>query len=109
MITNRDNWEEGNPASWVTSPQYQVGSLLQYGCSHKIKISLVLCLYIKIAVFFQLGSPPSIAYEAPTPGSGWANTPGSDAGTPRDSSSAYGSFIIMLYLICFGNLCLFLV
>ncbi|XP_044511668.1 putative transcription elongation factor SPT5 homolog 1 isoform X2 [Mangifera indica] len=45
MSPPRDNWEEGNPASWVTSPQY------------------------------QLDSPPSIAYEAPTPGSGWANTP----------------------------------
>ncbi|KAF2296607.1 hypothetical protein GH714_000539 [Hevea brasiliensis] len=40
------------------------------------------------------GSPPSRAYEAPTPGSGWASTPGgsySDAGTPRDNSSGYGS------------------
>ncbi|KAJ0085327.1 hypothetical protein Patl1_08157 [Pistacia atlantica] len=60
----RDNWEEGNPASWGTSPQYQPGS------------------------------PPSRAYEAPTPGSGWASTPGgnySEAGTPRDSSSAYAN------------------
>lgn len=42
---------------------------------------------------FQPGSPPSRPYEAPTPGSGWASTPGgnySEAGTPRDSSSAYG-------------------
>lgn len=41
----------------------------------------------------QPGSPPSRPYEAPTPGSGWANTPGgnySEAGTPRDNSSAYG-------------------
>ncbi|KAF2610366.1 hypothetical protein F2Q70_00009120, partial [Brassica cretica] len=58
----KDNWEEGNPGSWGTSPNYQPGS------------------------------PPSRAYEAPTPGSGWASTPGgsySDAGTPRDSGSAY--------------------
>ena len=44
--------------------------------------------------FLQPGSPPSRTYEAPTPGSGWANTPGgnySEAGTPRDSSSAYGT------------------
>ncbi|KAK8579903.1 hypothetical protein V6N13_143061 [Hibiscus sabdariffa] len=62
MSPPRDNWEEGNPASWGTSPQYQPGS------------------------------PPSRAYEAPTPGSGWASTPGgsySEAGTPRDSGSAY--------------------
>ncbi|KAA3453572.1 Global transcription factor group A2 isoform 1 [Gossypium australe] len=64
MSPSRDNWEEGNPASWGTSPQYQPGS------------------------------PPSRAYEAPTPGSGWASTPGgsySEAGTPRDSGSAYGN------------------
>ncbi|KAA3485077.1 Global transcription factor group A2 isoform 1 [Gossypium australe] len=62
MSPPRDNWEEGNPASWGTSPQYQPES------------------------------PPSRAYEAPTPGSGWASTPGGsygEAGTPRDSSSAY--------------------
>ncbi|KAF3561786.1 hypothetical protein DY000_02014623 [Brassica cretica] len=60
----RDNWEEGNPGSRGTSPQYQPGSL------------------------------PSRAYEAPTPGSGWASTPGgsySDAGTPRDHGSAYAN------------------
>ncbi|PQP97861.1 putative transcription elongation factor SPT5 homolog 1 isoform X1 [Prunus yedoensis var. nudiflora] len=45
MSPARDNWEDGNPASWSASPQYQPGS------------------------------PPSRAYEAPTPGSGWANTP----------------------------------
>ncbi|KAK1554201.1 hypothetical protein Q3G72_009204 [Acer saccharum] len=64
MSPPRDNWEDGNPASWGTSPQYQPGS------------------------------PPSRAYEAPTPGSGWANTPGgnySEAGTPRDSSSGYAN------------------
>ncbi|KAE8709834.1 putative transcription elongation factor SPT5-like protein 1 [Hibiscus syriacus] len=61
MSPPRDNWEEGNPASWGTSPQYQPGS------------------------------PSSRAYEAPTPGSGWASTPGgcySEAGTPRDSTNA---------------------
>ncbi|KAL6315741.1 hypothetical protein AAG906_007164 [Vitis piasezkii] len=65
MSPPRDNWEEGNPASWVTtSPQYQPGS------------------------------PPSRTYEAPTPGSGWASTPGgnySEAGTPRDSTPAYAN------------------
>ncbi|XVF39134.1 hypothetical protein PTKIN_Ptkin01aG0011300 [Pterospermum kingtungense] len=64
MSPPRDNWEEGNPGSWGTSPQYQPGS------------------------------PPSrVVYEAPTPGSGWASTPGgySEAGTPRDSSSAYAN------------------
>ncbi|KAK6938324.1 KOW protein [Dillenia turbinata] len=62
MSPPRDNWEDGNPGSWGTSPQYQPGS------------------------------PPSRAYEAPTPGSGWANTPSgsySEAGTPRDSG--YGN------------------
>ncbi|KAL0645768.1 hypothetical protein Bca4012_044059 [Brassica carinata] len=64
MSPPRDNWEEGNPGSRGTSPQYQPGS------------------------------PPSRAYEAPTPGSGWASTPGgsySDAGMPRDHSSAYAN------------------
>nr|XP_023877084.1 putative transcription elongation factor SPT5 homolog 1 isoform X2 [Quercus suber] len=64
MSPPRDNWEDGNPGSWGTSPQYQPGS------------------------------PPSRTYEAPTPGSGWASTPGgnySEAGTPRDSSSAYAN------------------
>ncbi|KAK9106284.1 hypothetical protein Syun_022295 [Stephania yunnanensis] len=65
MSPPRDNWEDGNPASWGTSPQYQ-----------------------------QPGTPPARPYEAPTPGSGWANTPGgsySEAGTPRESSGAYAS------------------
>ncbi|GFZ09898.1 global transcription factor group A2 [Actinidia rufa] len=64
MSPPRDSWEDGNPGSWGTSPQY------------------------------QLGSPPSRTYEAPTPGSGWANTPGgnySEAGTPRDGSHAYAN------------------
>lgn len=41
----------------------------------------------------QPGSPPSRTYEAPTPGSGWASTPGgnySEAGTPRDGTG-YGT------------------
>ncbi|TKY45144.1 putative transcription elongation factor SPT5-like 1 [Spatholobus suberectus] len=41
-----DNWEDRNPGSWGTSPQYQPRS------------------------------PPSLPYEAPTPGAGWASTPG---------------------------------
>ncbi|XP_073138933.1 putative transcription elongation factor SPT5 homolog 1 [Henckelia pumila] len=63
MSPPRDNWEDGNPGSWSTSPQYQPGS------------------------------PPSRAYEAPTPGSGWTNQSGSynDAGTPRENSSAYAN------------------
>ena len=51
------------------------------------------CGFFTFYFFFQPGSPPSRPYEAPTPGSGWTNTPGgnySEAGTPRDSSSAYG-------------------
>uniref|UniRef100_A0A0C9RJB2 Transcription elongation factor SPT5 n=1 Tax=Wollemia nobilis TaxID=56998 RepID=A0A0C9RJB2_9CONI len=65
MTPMRDNWEEGNPGSWgASTPQYQPGT------------------------------PSSRPYEAPTPGSGWANTPGgnySEAGTPRDSSPSYGN------------------
>ncbi|KAK7282647.1 hypothetical protein RIF29_11587 [Crotalaria pallida] len=60
MSPPRDNWEDGNPGSWAASPQYQPGS------------------------------PPSRPYEAPTPGAGWASTPGgnySEAGTPRDNSA----------------------
>ncbi|GAB4845101.1 hypothetical protein Ancab_038507 [Ancistrocladus abbreviatus] len=62
MSPPRDNWEDANPASWGTTPQYRPGS------------------------------PPSRPYEAPTPGSGWASTPGgncSEAGTPKDSASSY--------------------
>nr|CAB3467414.1 unnamed protein product [Digitaria exilis] len=54
----RDNWEDGNPATWNSSPAYQPGT------------------------------PPARPYEAPTPGSGWANTPGvsfNDAPTPREN------------------------
>ncbi|XP_068652910.1 putative transcription elongation factor SPT5 homolog 1 isoform X1 [Aristolochia californica] len=61
MSPARDNWEDGNPASWGTIPHYQPGT------------------------------PPARPYEAPTPGSGWANTPGgnySDSGTPRENSYA---------------------
>ncbi|XP_010245838.1 PREDICTED: putative transcription elongation factor SPT5 homolog 1 [Nelumbo nucifera] len=64
MSPPRDNWDDANPSSWGTSPQYQPGS------------------------------PPSRPYEAPTPGSGWANTPAgnySEAGTPRENSPAYAS------------------
>ncbi|XP_076924579.1 putative transcription elongation factor SPT5 homolog 1 [Bidens hawaiensis] len=64
MSPPRDSWEDGNPGSWGSSPQYQPKS------------------------------PRSRAYEAPTPGSGWANTPGgsySDAGTPRDTTPTYGN------------------
>ncbi|KAL0438186.1 UNVERIFIED_CONTAM: putative transcription elongation factor SPT51 [Sesamum latifolium] len=64
MSPPRDNWEDGNPGSWGTSPQYQPAS------------------------------PRSRAYEAPTPGSGWTSTPSgnyNDAGTPRDSGSAYAN------------------
>ncbi|CAL5051717.1 unnamed protein product [Urochloa decumbens] len=53
-----DNWEDGNPATWGSSPAYQPGT------------------------------PPARPYEAPTPGSGWANTPGvsfNDAPTPREN------------------------
>ncbi|WOK99795.1 transcription elongation factor SPT5 [Canna indica] len=61
MSPARDSWEDANPATWGTSPQYQLGT-------------------------------PGRTYEAPTPGSGWASTPGgnySDSATPRESS--YGS------------------
>ncbi|KAK1308610.1 hypothetical protein QJS10_CPA09g00142 [Acorus calamus] len=64
MSPPRDNWEDGNPASWGVSPRYQPET------------------------------PAARPYEALTPGSGWANTPGgsySDADTPRDSGSAYAN------------------
>ncbi|KAH9614186.1 hypothetical protein KSS87_017895 [Heliosperma pusillum] len=54
MSPARDNWDDANPASWGTSPQYRPGS------------------------------PPSRTYDAPTPGGNYV-----DAGTPRDSGSAY--------------------
>ncbi|KAK8916043.1 hypothetical protein KSP39_PZI023264 [Platanthera zijinensis] len=42
---------------------------------------------------YQSGTPAR-SYEAPTPGSGWANTPGgnySDTGTPGENSPLYGN------------------
>lgn len=57
--------------------------------SYTIMVVIIHIFKIKL----QPGSPPSRAYEAPTPGSGWTNTPSNnynDAGTPRDSGSAYG-------------------
>ncbi|KAM0832722.1 hypothetical protein ACQ4PT_064717 [Festuca glaucescens] len=57
----RDNWEDGNPDTWGSSPAYHPGT------------------------------PPARPYEAPTPGSGWANTPGvsyNDVPTPRESNYA---------------------
>ncbi|RZC71480.1 hypothetical protein C5167_034721 [Papaver somniferum] len=64
MSPARDSWEDGNPGSWGASPQYQPGT------------------------------PPARSYEAPTPGTGWANTTSgsySEAGTPRDNSPAYAN------------------
>ncbi|VAI84094.1 unnamed protein product [Triticum turgidum subsp. durum] len=61
MSPPRDNWEDGNPDTWGSSPAYQPGT------------------------------PPARPYEAPTPGSGWANTPGvsyNDVPTPRESNYA---------------------
>ncbi|TVU28725.1 hypothetical protein EJB05_20255 [Eragrostis curvula] len=46
MSPPRDSWEDGNPATWASSPAYQPGT------------------------------PPARPYEAPTPGSGWASTTG---------------------------------
>lgn len=66
MSPLRDSWEDGNPASWGTTPQYQPGT------------------------------PRARPYEAPTPGSGWANTPGdnfNDSATPRESSPRYGNAV----------------
>lgn len=63
MSPPRDHWEDGNPGSWGSSPQYQSGT-------------------------------PARSYEAPTPGSGWANTPGgnySETGTPGENSPIYGN------------------
>ncbi|VAI71887.1 unnamed protein product [Triticum turgidum subsp. durum] len=65
MSPPRDNWEDGNPDTWGSSPAYQVN--------------------------FQPGTPPARPYEAPTPGSGWANTPGvsyNDVPTPREGNYA---------------------
>lgn len=44
---------------------------------------------------FQPGTPTARPYEAPTPGSGWANTPGgnySESGITREGSPVYGIF-----------------
>lgn len=38
----RDNWEDGNPASWGTSPQYQVSKSF-YNLAY-LKRQVVLCL-----------------------------------------------------------------
>ena len=54
---------------------------------------LCVCNYVFIS---QPRSSPSTNYEAPTPGSGWANTPSgnySKPGMPRNSTPAYGNQI----------------
>uniref|UniRef100_A0A8R7R156 Transcription elongation factor SPT5 n=1 Tax=Triticum urartu TaxID=4572 RepID=A0A8R7R156_TRIUA len=77
MSPPRDNWEDGNPDTWGSSPAYQPGT------------------------------PPARPYEAPTPGSGWANTPGvsyNDVPTPREGN--YGNeicasiYFVLLNVIC---------
>ncbi|CAN0928559.1 Putative transcription elongation factor SPT5 homolog 1 [Linum grandiflorum] len=61
MSPPRDNWEDGNPASWVTSPQYQPGST------------------------------PSRSYEAPTPGGNYsdAGTPRDSSSSYANAPSPY--------------------
>lgn len=57
----------------------------------QVRFSWAFLLGSVTLVIFQPGSPR--AYDAPTPGSGWANTRSgnyNDAGTPRDSNSSYG-------------------
>lgn len=58
-----------------------------------------------LCYFIQPGTPPARPYEAPTPGSGWTNTPGnySEAGTPRESSPAYGELVRSLFSV--WNIC----
>lgn len=88
----RDTWEEGNPASWGSSPQYQVCNLLLLFCMF-IEFLCDCSIDLKTSIF-QPSSPRSRPYEAPTPGSGWNNSSTSsynDAGTPRDNSSSYGN------------------
>lgn len=102
----RDNWEEGNPDSWVaTSPQYQVRYLPQVDLNMLINFLNAFSMFVMWTNchFSQPGSPPSRTYEAPTPGSGWASTPGgnySEAGTPRDSTPAYGISVEEPLLSC---------
>jgi hypothetical protein len=65
-----------------------------------IIVNLSYCTYYSLPSF-QPSTPPARPYEAPTPGSGWANTPGgsyNDAPTPRDS---YGNppSLELLYLL----------
>ncbi|CAN1730646.1 Putative transcription elongation factor SPT5 homolog 1 [Linum perenne] len=61
MSPPRDNWEEGNPASWGTSPQYHPGST------------------------------PSRSYEAPTPGGNYsdAGTPRDSSSSYANAPSPY--------------------
>ncbi|GJM86997.1 hypothetical protein PR202_ga02907 [Eleusine coracana subsp. coracana] len=60
MSPPRDNWEDGNPTTWASSPTYQPGSRW---------------------------TPPSRPYEAPTPGSGWASTTGVGFGEASGNAS----------------------
>lgn len=59
MSPPRDDWEEGNPASWGTSPQYRPGS------------------------------PASRTYEAPTPGYAEAGTPRDNNSAYANAPSPY--------------------
>lgn len=51
----------------------------------------------------QPGSPPSRAYEAPTPGSGWASTPGgnyAEAGTPNSAAAYRNAYKTFFFSSC---------
>ncbi|KAF0931259.1 hypothetical protein E2562_002607 [Oryza meyeriana var. granulata] len=62
MSPPRDRWEDGNAVPWESSPAYQPGT------------------------------PVSQPYEAPTPGSGWAGTPGVGFGdAPGNNPSPYAA------------------
>lgn len=81
----RDNWEDGNPATWRTSPQYHVCVFVLFRCK---SFQVIITTHLMLS---QPGTPVR-TYDAPTPGSGWANTPGGsygDSATPRESS--YGN------------------
>ncbi|XVE95629.1 hypothetical protein REPUB_Repub02eG0114700 [Reevesia pubescens] len=51
MSPPRDNWEEGNPASWRTSPQYQVRILALLGAISDIA-TFSYCIYLEFGSMF---------------------------------------------------------
>ncbi|RVW85000.1 putative transcription elongation factor SPT5-like 1 [Vitis vinifera] len=93
MSPPRDNWEEGNPDSWVaTSPQYQVSleALLHEHMKHLLQVQAGLALLV--AIYSEAGTPrDSTPAYANVPSPYLPSTPGGQPMTPNSVSYLPGT------------------